>query len=173
MLYAGRMLIRAARADDLDAINAIHGHYARTTHVSFDTRALTSPERSRWFARFAESPLCRLLVAVDGDEVLGQAHSLPWKPKHAYEQTVEVTILVRAGSEGRGVGSALYGRLLGEISEAGAHRAYAVIALPNDASISFHERHGFLSVGVLDEVGRKFGRWWSTLLMERRLIAGD
>lgn len=164
------MLIRAAGPADLEAINEIHGHYARTTHVSFDTRALTVEERREWFLRFEGGVKHRLLVAVDGERVVGHAHSLPWRAKHAYERTVETTILVRPGAEGRGIGSALYGTLLDEIESAGVHRAYAVIALPNDASIVFHEHHGFRSVGVLDEVGHKFGRWWSTRLMERRFV---
>jgi len=162
------MLIRAAGPDDLEAINDIHGHYARTTHVSFDTRVFTVEERLQWFSRFDGDARSKLLAAVDGREVVGHTHSLPWRAKHGYDRTVETTVLVRPGAEGRGIGSALYGTLLDEIESAGVHRAYAVIALPNDASIVFHERHGFRTVGVLDEVGYKFDRWWSTQLMERR-----
>jgi phosphinothricin acetyltransferase len=162
------MRIRPGHAADLEAINAIHGHYAATTHVSFDTRALNASERAAWFARFRQERMYRLFVADEDGEVVGYAHSLPWRSKPAYERTVESTVLLRPGSEGRGIGRELYGRLLDEIREAGAHRAYAIIALPNDGSIAFHERLGFRAVGVLDEAGRKFDRWWSTLLMERR-----
>lgn len=167
-VYAGPMPIRPGHGADLDAITAIHGHYARNTHVSFDTRALTPSERATWFARFGQGTSHRLLVADEDGEVLGYAHSLPWRSKRAYERTVESTVLLRPGSEGRGIGRELYGRLLDEIDEAGAHRAYAIIALPNEVSIAFHEGLGFGAVGVLDEAGRKFDRWWSTLLMERR-----
>ncbi|MBY5164198.1 GNAT family N-acetyltransferase, partial [Salsipaludibacter albus] len=51
----------------------------------------------------------------------------------------------------------------------GAHRAFAVIALPNDASVAFHERHGFVQRGVLTEAGRKFERWLDVALFERSL----
>jgi phosphinothricin acetyltransferase len=49
------------------------------------------------------------------------------------------------------------------------HRAYAVIALPNDASVALHRRFGFVEVGTTTEVGRKFDQWWDVLWMERPL----
>ncbi len=48
------------------------------------------------------------------------------------------------------------------------HTQVAVIALPNDASIALHRRHGFVEVGVLREVGRKFDRWVDTAWYQRR-----
>ncbi len=49
------------------------------------------------------------------------------------------------------------------------HRAYAGITLPNPASIALHEGLGFRSIGVYDEVGRKFDRWWSVQWFEKAL----
>jgi phosphinothricin acetyltransferase len=49
------------------------------------------------------------------------------------------------------------------------HRAYALIALPNDASIAFHRRFGFVEVAHLNEVGRKFDRYWDVAWFEKRL----
>jgi phosphinothricin acetyltransferase len=39
----------------------------------------------------------------------------------------------------------------------------------NAASIRLHEKFGFHHVGVLRDVGFKFGRWLDTVLMQRRL----
>jgi phosphinothricin acetyltransferase len=49
------------------------------------------------------------------------------------------------------------------------HRAYAGIALPNDASFALHRRFGFTEIGTYREVGRKFGRYWDVLWLERPL----
>ncbi len=70
---------------------------------------------------------------------------------------------------GRGIGRPLYGAMLAAVAAAGAHRAYAIVALPNDASIRFHHAMGFRTLGVLDEAGHKMGRWWSTEMLERTL----
>ncbi len=161
------LTIRAASGDDLGAIGAIHAHYARETAVVFDEEPYDAAERSAWFGRFAPTGPHRLLVAVAGGEVVGYAHSLPWRPKAAYRPSVETTVLLRPGAEGRGIGTRLYGRLLAELATAGVHRAYAVVVLPNPASVALHLACGFRRLGVLTEVGWKLGRWWDTALFER------
>lgn len=70
---------------------------------------------------------------------------------------------------GRGIGTALLAALLDQLAGEGVHRAYAVIALPNEASIALHRRLGYREVGILDEVGRKLGRYWSTMIMKRAI----
>ena len=49
------------------------------------------------------------------------------------------------------------------------HRAIAGITLPNEASIALHRRFGFVEVGTMREVGRKHGRFWDVLWMEKDL----
>lgn len=51
----------------------------------------------------------------------------------------------------------------------GAHRCYALIALPNDASIALHARFGFREMGTMTEAGHKLGRYWDVLWMERNV----
>ncbi len=47
------------------------------------------------------------------------------------------------------------------------HRAYAGIAVPNEASIALHARLGFERVGTFSEVGFKFDRYWDVIWFER------
>jgi phosphinothricin acetyltransferase len=74
-----------------------------------------------------------------------------------------------AEATGRGVGSSLYTALFAALADEDVHRAYAGVALPNDASIALHERHGFRVIGTYAEVGRKFGRYWDVRWFERPL----
>ena len=55
------------------------------------------------------------------------------------------------------------------LGEEDVHRAVAGITLPNPASLALHARFGYRSIGVFDEVGRKFGRFWSVQWLERAL----
>jgi phosphinothricin acetyltransferase len=44
------------------------------------------------------------------------------------------------------------------------HRAYGGVTQPNDASNGLHRAMGFEPVGMLKEIGRKFGRYWDVAL---------
>ena len=38
--------------------------------------------------------------------------------------------------------------------------------MPNDGSVAFHEKLGFRQMARYDEVGRKFGEYWSVVWYE-------
>ncbi len=163
--------IRPGRAEDLPAIVEIVNHFIRETHVSFDLEPHTPASRAAWFAGFAERGPHRLLVAEEAGEVLGYAASQPFRPKAGYARSVETSIYLRPGAEGRGLGRQLYGALFAELERESLHRAYAGIALPNPASIALHARLGFRSVGAMREVGFKFGRYWDVEFYEKSLTS--
>jgi phosphinothricin acetyltransferase len=104
---------------------------------------------------------------VRDEAVLGWASSTRLRPKPAYDRSVETTVYLDPDATGCGLGRLLYDRLLGELEAAGVHRAYAVIALPNPVSVAFHERYGYRRVGLFEEVGYKFDRYWDVAWYER------
>ena len=59
--------------------------------------------------------------------------------------------------------------LFDALREEDVHRAYAGVALPNEASLALHRRFGFTEIGTFREVGRKFGRWWDVTWLEKPL----
>ena len=159
--------VRAGLAQDLPALTEIYNHYVERTHITFDLETFTVDARREWFQHYGETGRHRLLVAVDGDEVLGYATSGRFRDKAAYDTSVETTIYCRPGCSGRGIGSALYTALFDALRDEDVHRAYAGVALPNDASLTLHRRFGFAEIGTFREVGRKFGRYWDVTWLER------
>jgi phosphinothricin acetyltransferase len=158
--------IRAAREGDLAAVAAIYNVEVERGVGTFDTE----PQGAGHFAHrlAAEHPGDVFLVAVDANAVVGFAHSGPFRSRPAYAGTRETSVYLAEAARGRGVGRALYAELLGRLDAAGVHTQTAVIALPNDASERLHRSVGFERVGVLREVGHKFGRyidtaWWQRL----------
>ena len=101
--------------------------------------------------------------------VMGFATSSPFRPRAAYATSVETSVYCDPDRLGSGIGSKLYARLFQDIESEDLHRAYAGISLPNDASVSLHERFGFVKVGEYSEVGRKFGRYWNVAWFEKKL----
>lgn len=165
MVAKSDLEIRVGERDDLDAITALYNHYVRETHVTFDTETFTVAAREPWFRQFDASGRHRLWVACDGSRLLGYCTSARLKAKPAYAASVEVSAYLAPDAQGRGIGSALYERLFADLP--GAHRCYALIALPNDASIALHARFEFRELGTMTEAGYKLGRHWDVLWMER------
>lgn len=167
---AATPLVRSATPDDLPALTAIYNHYVEHTTITFDLRPFEPHERRGWFEDHSTSGRHRLLVAADRDGgCLGYATTSRWRPKAAYDTTVEASVYCAPAAVGRGVGSALYRALFEAIAGEDVHRIVAGISLPNPASIRLHERFGFQAVGVFHNVGRKFDRYWDVAWFERPL----
>jgi phosphinothricin acetyltransferase len=161
--------VRPGESGDLPALTSLYNHYVENTHVTFDTEPLTLEQRQAWFSHYGRTGRHRLLVAVADSELVGYATSSKFRDKAAYDTSVEATVYVADGGAGRGVGSALYTALFEALRGADVHRAYAGIALPNDASMALHHRFGFVEVGTYREVGRKFDRYWDVTWLEKPL----
>jgi phosphinothricin acetyltransferase len=149
--------VRAATEDDLVRVRDIVNHYIEHSVFNFRTEPQSIDEvRALWAQRHEQFPW--LVAAVDG-QVVGVAYAGPWNERAAYQWTVEATIYVDPSTHRRGVGDALYAKLLNRLRAQGFHSAIAVIALPNEPSVRLHERHGFQRVGRLREVGYKHDAW--------------
>jgi len=165
---SGSVVIRSAIDADVPALNAIYNEYIVDSHVSFDLEPWSDEKRLEWF-RSRVAAGYPFFVACAGDEVIGTSWSGPWRDKKAYQGSVESTVVLAPGSDGRGVGTVLYRTLIDALRSGGFHRAYAIIALPNDTSIALHLKLGYREVGVLEEAGFKDGTYHSTMLMELAL----
>ncbi|WP_329317094.1 GNAT family N-acetyltransferase [Streptomyces sp. NBC_01262] len=163
--------VRPGREADLQALTDLYNHYVRETPITFDVEPLTLEQRRPWLLSHPEDGPHRLLVASQAGRVLGYATSSPFRPKAAYATSVEVTVYCAPDAGGRGVGTLLYASLFEALAGEDVHRAYAGIALPNEASARLHARFGFRPVGVFREVGRKFGRYWDVAWYEKELGA--
>ena len=161
--------IRAGTESDLPELTALYNHYAVGTHITFDTEPQDVVERREWLAHYATTGRHRLLVAQASGRIVGYATSSRFRAKPGYDTSVETTVYVHPDLTGGGIGRALYDALFSALADEDVHRAYAGIALPNDASVALHVSHGFRHIGTFTEVGHKLGRWWDVAWYERPL----
>lgn len=172
MLARMAATMRPATPDDLPALTSIYNHYVINTSITFDLEPFAPEARRPWFDAHAAQGRHRLLVAVDSDNaVLGYATTSRWRPKAAYDTTVESSIYCRPDVVGRGIGTALYSALFDSLAGEDIHRIVGGISQPNAASVALHQRCGFRPVGVFSQVGRKFGKYWDVAWFERSLKA--
>lgn len=161
--------IREAGRHDLPALTAIYNHYVETSHVTFDIVPFTVEQRAEWFGHYAPTGPHRLLIAEENGVAVGYATSSPLRPKPAYRTSVETSVYVHPEAAGRGLGRRLYDELLATLEGENVHRAYAGIAVPNDASVALHLKCGFTYLGTYHEVGFKHGRYIDVEWYERAI----
>ncbi len=159
--------VRAAVRGDLARLTEIYNHYVVNTPITFDIETYTVEQRESWFKQFSERGRYRLMVAEENGLVLGYAGTTRFRPKAAYETTVETTIYCAQEATGKGVGSLLYGALFETLKEEDINRIVGGYTLPNPASAALHARFGFKPIGIFTQVGRKFGRYWDVSWNER------
>lgn len=163
------LAIRAARIDDLPRLTAIYNHYVLHSPATFDLEPKTLEQRSGWFTQFAQTGPHRLLVAQGNGLVLGYAATMRWRPKPAYDSTVETSVYCAPEALGRGIGAQLYAALFAAMAKEKVHRIVAGFVPPNPASAALHRRFEFRPVGTFSEVGYKFGSYWDVCWVEKVL----
>jgi phosphinothricin acetyltransferase len=161
------MNIRKALLTDVPAILEIYNDEILHGVATFDTEAKTLVDREAWFKRL--QPNHPIIVAEENGTILGFASVGPWSDKKAYSGTVENSVYVGKGARGKGLGKQLLQTLLAEAKKSGFHTLIARITDGNQTSIELHKKFGFFQVGVLKEVGFKFGRKLDVTLMQKIL----
>ena len=114
------------------------------------------------------------IVAEQGGTILGYAYASAFHPRKAYEWCAEASIYVAQQSRGHGTGARLYDALETRLKAQNVLLLYACIARPPQedehltlASILFHTRMGFHTVGEFPRCGFKFNHWYDMVWMER------
>lgn len=161
--------VRLAWPADAAAVRAVYAPLVRDTAISFELTPPTTAEmRERITATTRTHPW---LVAVDEAEenLCGFAYASPHRDHPAYRWSTEVSVYVRSGAQGAGIGRALYSTLFDVLERQGFVSALAGIALPNPASVGLHRSAGFRPVGVYRNVGFKLGEWHDVAWWQRPL----
>lgn len=167
--------IRRAEIKDAAALSAIYAYYVEHTAVSFEIVAPGEQEFGERIAHIAaEYPY---LVAEDeAGRIVGYAYAHRFHPRAALAHCVESSVYLHRDHRGQGTGTLLMDALETECKERGYLNIYASIATSDgedpyvtDASLRFHEAHGYRFIGEFRRCGHKFGRWYNLVWMGKFL----
>lgn len=150
-------MIRPVRIEDAGEIVNIYNYYITNSIATFEEIELTEDEMRGKIISITES-FPWLLYEEEG-RVVGYAYASKWRARSAYRYSTESSVYIRNGHNSRGIGSALYGKLLEILSGMEMKTIIAGISLPNDASRRLHEKLGFEKVAHFVQVGKKFEKW--------------
>lgn len=154
--------IRQAIEADIHGIFQIYDWHVQNGIATFETIVKSELEKRVWFDTYNGAH--KLFVATESENVIGWAALSPWSQREAYNRTAECSVYVAEEFEGQGIGKALLAHLLENSPD--IHVVIARIAEPNPASVALHLSAGFQDIGVMRQVGEKFGKLMNVRLMD-------
>ena len=161
------LVTRKAELSDLDAITDIYNEAILTTTATFDTEPKSIREQLQWFHSHDERhPIWA--AELDG-KVIGWISLSKWSERQAYNDTGETSFYVKSEYRGKGIGTALMQTLIHEAQQLHYHTIIARIAGESDVSLHVHANFNFIQVGILKEVGRKFGKLLDVHILQKML----
>jgi L-amino acid N-acyltransferase YncA len=108
------LVIRAATESDLASLNDLYNEYVVTAHYTFDVEPMPISVRREWFSHYAAAGRRRVLVALRDGALVGYTASSRYRPKAAYEASVETSVYLAPDATGAGIGTRLYQALFTE-----------------------------------------------------------
>jgi len=167
------MLVRPAAPQDLPAIHGIYAHHVMHGLASFEEVPPALEEIGRRYEDITRQGF-PYLVAEEKGEILGYGYCSLYRTRSAYRHTLEDSIYVKQGMQGKGVGKAVLKELIAICTALNYRQIIAVIGdSANAGSIKLHASLGFVRAGLLRSTGFKFGRWVDSVYMQLPLGSGD
>jgi phosphinothricin acetyltransferase len=164
--------IRKATKADAEAIQTIYTPYVRETAVSFEYDVPSVEEMAKRIEEVQKTH--PWIVAEEDGKIVGYAYAHAFYGRAAYQWAVETSIYVDRQEKRKGIGKKLHDTLEDRLKKQGILNMNACIAyiepeeehLTQD-SVRFHERMGYTKVAHFHQCGKKFGRWYDVIWMEK------
>jgi len=149
--------LRDARIEDLPAISEIYNYYVLNSTCTYQLEPETLADRQNWFALHSPQQY-PVLVAEAEDRVIGWGSLSKFHQRSGYNPTVEASVYIDRDHHRRGLGRTLLQELIERARQIGYHSVIGGASADQTASVVLQQSLGFVQVGLLKEVGFKFGR---------------
>jgi phosphinothricin acetyltransferase len=161
-------MIRLAERGDVAGILEIYAPFILDTSVTFEESV---PDEVSFWERIegimTELPF--LVCEFDG-RIAGYAYASGYRSRASYRWTKEVSVYIHPDFYRRGVALALYTSLHEMVRHQGIADLLAIITMPNESSVAFHEHCGYRKCAEFSKVGYKLGQWqtvgWFELFLQ-------
>ena len=161
--------IRLALPSDAKDILAIYAPYIRDTSFTFETEIPSEDDFKKRISTYLET--WPWLVCEINGMIAGYAYGARYRERSGYQWCTESSVYIHDDFHRKGIARALYKTLFDILKKQGFRNVYAVINLPNEKSVIFHESCGFSYFATYEQVGYKLGKWktvgwWRLILNE-------
>lgn len=159
------MTIRPGNIADAASMADIFNYYIANSTAIFSNRIRSEQDMCRQIAPvIGQYPF---YVAVNNEgSTDGYCFAHPFMPDPVYSRTLEVTIYVRNGLAGKGIGRKLLSQVISDCRALGTHVLVSFITDGNEPCERLHCSLGFTKAGVINDAGFKFGRYHSDAIYQ-------
>ncbi len=161
------MNIRKATISDATAIAEIYSYHILSRESCMLTEPMITIDIENMLQNLQDREL--MVVAEIENQITGWAILKMYSPRLGYRYACESSIYMNPKFQGKGLGRKLMDWLLREAKQLDFHHIVAKIIKKNSASIQFHEKFGYTTVGVQKEIGFLDNEWEDVLIMQKLL----
>ena len=157
--------IRTAIMEDMVSVLEIVNHEILHSTSIWDYESRTLAQQITIFKEKKESNF-PFIVAEKENKIVGFGTYGSFRFKVGNRFTVEHSVYVDKDFYGNGIGKLLLLELISLAKAQKLHTMIGVVDSDNQSSITFHEKFGFKTVGIIKESGYKFDRWLDSVFMQ-------
>jgi len=150
-------MIRISTVNDAEAFLDIYSPFILNSGITQETEI----PRLEEFKKRIENTLANKpwLTAEINGKIAGYAYAGNHRERKGYQYCIEPSVYLHPDFYGRNIATALYDALFKILKLQGYLNAYAVITLPNERSVAFHEKFGFRYLTTFKNIGYKLNQW--------------
>ena len=158
---------RRVKLSEHESIRQIYLPYVREDSVTLE---YDEPTEADFINRVAAtSCLFPYIVCELDGEIVGYAYAHRYKERYGYRFCAELSVYVKKGQTGHGIGKTLYMIMIDIMKAMGYKNLYGIVTDPNPASFALHKSLGFTEAGRERNAGVKFGVWHDVVIFEKRI----
>ncbi|HIH00029.1 MAG TPA: N-acetyltransferase [Thermoplasmata archaeon] len=146
----------------------IFNHYVVHSFAAYPE----SPLPNEFFNKFMELTKgypAFVIRYIESGKVVGFCFLRAYNPFPVFRETAEITYFLEKEEVGKGIGTKALEKLEEEAKKIGIKTLLADISSENTQSIVFHKKKGFRECGRFHRVGKKKGKSFDVVWMEKTL----
>ncbi len=150
--------------EDIQAVTEIFNYYITHSYAAYPEE-LFSPE---FVEQMLDSELPKFVVSDDG-KVIGFAMAYKYHPAKVFDRTTKFAYFIMPEYTHKGLGKMLLQQLELACRSISIETVLVHISSLNKPSIQFHLKNGFKECGRFKKVGKKFGKDFDDVWMQKML----
>lgn len=157
--------IRTVLDEDKDAILSIYNYYVENGFAVY-REDQQGNEFFQGFKEIAKGYPFYVFVIPD-NKVIGFAFLHSDRKEHSFNRVAGITYFISPDYTRKGIGRNLLETLINEARKTGIETLLASISSKNRRSLNFHKKNGFRECGKFLRIGKKFGKDFDVVWMQR------